>query len=200
MDKSKVHHYWVAFKKPSLYVLVVGTILFSGLAVYGLRANNLRMLELKEAVYVADEQNGDIEGALQELRSYVNTHMNTKLRSDDATEPPIQLVNQFNRYIQAEQAKIDNNDGNRVYRDAQAKCETGAIPLTARAQCIQEYIVANGGSSVQFSVPPKELYTFDFVSPRWSPDLAGISIVLAAICGTLLILRLALGRFMKYEL
>jgi hypothetical protein len=158
------------------------------------------MLQLKEAVYIADEQNGDIEGALQELRSFVNTHMNTQLRSPDATEPPIQLINQFNRYIEAEQAKLSNQDSNQVYRDAQARCETGAIPLTARAQCIQEYIVANGGNVNQLTIPPKELYTFDFVSPRWSPDVAGISIVLATLGGILLIIRLIIGRVLKNEL
>lgn len=158
------------------------------------------MLELKQAVYIADEQNGDIEGALQDLRSFVNSHMNTQLRSPDATEPPIQLINQFNRYIEAEQAKIASQDGNQIYRDAQARCETGAIPLTARAQCIQEYIVANGGNASQLSIPPKELYTFDFVSPLWSPDVAGISLVLAILSIALLIIRLIIGRVLKHEL
>jgi hypothetical protein len=200
VDKGKLHHYWIAFRKPSLYVLISATIFFSILAVYSLRANNLRMLELKQAVYVADEQNGDIEGALQELRSFVNSHMNTQLRSPDATEPPIQLLNQFNRYIEAEQAKIANQDGNQVYKDAQARCETGAIPLTARAQCIQEYIVANGGNVSQLTIPPKELYTFDFVSPRWSPDIAGISLLLAIVSGILLLSRLIIGKVLTKEL
>jgi hypothetical protein len=200
VDKGKLHHYWIAFRKPSLYVLISATVFFSVLAVYSLRANNLRMLELKQAVYAADEQNGDIEGALQELRSFVNSHMNTQLRSPDATEPPIQLLNQFNRYIEAEQAKIATQDGNQVYKDAQARCETGAIPLTARAQCIQEYIVANGGNISQLTIPPKELYTFDFVSPRWSPDIAGISLVLAILSGILLIVRLIIGRVLTKEL
>lgn len=200
MDKGKLHHYWIAFRKPSLYILIVCTVFFSVLAVYSLRANNLKMLQLKNAVYVADEQNGDIEGALQDLRSFVNTHMNTQLRSSDATEPPIQLIHQFNRYIEAEQLKLVNQDGYQVYRDAQARCETGAIPLTARAQCIQEYIVANGGNIAQLSIPPKELYTFDFVSPVWSVDVAGISLVLAIISGLLLITRLVLGKVITYEL
>lgn len=200
MDKGKIHHYWIAFRKPSLYFLIISTVFFSGLAVYSLRVNNLQMLQLKEAVYAADEQNGDIETALQDLRSFVNTHMNTQLRSPDATEPPIQLINQFNRYIEAEQAKISNQDSNQIYKDAQAQCETGAIPLTARAQCIQEYIVANGGSASQLTIPPKELYTFDFVSPRWSPDVAGMAIVLAIISGILLIIRLLIGRVLKNEL
>jgi hypothetical protein len=200
MDKGKLHHYWIAFRKPSLYILIACTVFFSALAIYSLRANNLKMLQLKNAVYVADEQNGDIEGALQELRSYVNGHMNTQLRSPDATEPPIQLINQFNRYIEAEQAKVANQDTNQIYKDAQAQCETGAIPLTARAQCIQDYIIANGGNTAVLVIPPKELYTFDFVSPLWSPDIAGFSIILAILSGVLLVLRLIIGRILKHEL
>jgi hypothetical protein len=126
--------------------------------------------------------------------------MNTQLRSPDATEPPIQLINQFNRYIEAEQAKVANQDTNQIYKDAQAQCETGAIPLTARAQCIQDYIIANGGNTAVLVIPPKELYTFDFVSPLWSPDIAGFSIILAILSGVLLVLRLIIGRILKHEL
>jgi hypothetical protein len=200
MDKSKVHHYWVAFKKPTLYFFVICAVLFSTLAVYSLRANNLKMLELKQAVLVADEKNGDIEGALQQLRAFVTTHMNTAMRTQDASEPPIQLINQFNRYMQAEQARVANQDTNKIYREAQARCESGAIPLTARAQCIQEFVLANGGGVQQLTIPPKELYTFDFASPRWAFDLAGISIILATTFYLLLIFRFIFARIMKHKL
>lgn len=200
MDKTKLHHYWIAFRKPSLYILLVSIVLWSALAVYALRANNLHMIELKQAVYTADEQNGDVELALQNLRDFVTSHMNTQMRSQDASEPPIQLVNQFNRLLQVEQARLANQDASQVYRAAQQACETGAIPLTARAQCIQEYVVANGGQVAESSLPPKELYTFDFASPRLSFDLAGIAIVLAVISILLLITRLIIGRIAKQQL
>ncbi len=200
MDKAKIHHYWIAFRKPTLFILLASTLIWSAVAVYALRANNVRMIELKQAVYTADEQNGDIELSLQNLRTFVTTHMNTQMRSPDASEPPIQLVNQFNRLLQAEQARLANQDASQVYRAAQQACESGAIPLTARAQCIQEYVVANGGQITESSLPPKELYTFDFASPRWSFDLAGIAIVLAAISALLLSIRLFVGRIAKQQL
>ncbi len=200
MDKAKLHHYWIAFRRPSLYILLASTLLCSAVAVYALRANNLRMIELKQAVYIADEQNGDIEAALQNLRDFVTTHMNTQMRSPDASEPPIQLVNQFNRLLQAEQARLASQDTSQVYRAAQQACESGAIPLTARAQCIQEYVIANGVQITESSLPPKELYTFDFASPRWSFDLAGISIVLAVLSALLLVVRVIVGRIAKQRL
>lgn len=200
MDKAKLHHYWIAFRRPSLYILIASTLIWSAIAIYALRANNLQMITLKQAVYTADEQNGDIEASLQNLRAFVTTHMNTQMRSSDASEPPIQLVNQFNRLVQAEQARLANQDTSQVYKAAQLACESGAIPLTARAQCIQEYVVANGGQMAEASLPPKELYTFDFASPRWSPDLAGIALVFAVVSFVLLLVRLLAGRILKHQL
>jgi hypothetical protein len=202
MDKSKLHHYWVKYRTPTLFIPLIGLAISGALFIYGMRSNNITMLQLKEAVIVADQQNGDIEGALQELRAYVTTHMNTNMRSDNSTEPPIQLVNQFNRYIEQEQARIaSQGDANKVYQEAQASCETGAIPLTARAQCIQEYVTANGGNNVsELVLPPKELYTFDFASPRWAPDLPGITMIISIIFGVLLATRLVAGKIITAKL
>lgn len=199
MRRAQAHYYWKALKTPILVVSAASLVIFSGLSVYMLRSNNLRMLELKQAVYVADETNGDIEQALQNLRAFVNTHMNTRMRSPDSAEPPIQLVGQFNRFVQAEQARLDTQQGsvNQVYKDAQARCETGSIPLTARAKCIQDYVLANGGTVEQLKIPPKELYTYDFASPSWAFDAAGLSIIAACISGLVLITRLLAGRFLK---
>lgn len=201
MNIGKLHHYWTKYRTATLVVPVAGLLICGGLYIYGMRANNVKMLELKQAVAVADEQNGDIEGALQDLRSFVNSHMNTQLRADESSEPPIQLVGQFNRYIEQERAKIAaQGNANKIYKDAQARCETGAIPLTARAQCIQEYVVANGGSSEELNLPPKELYTYDFVSARWSPDLAGVSLLGTIFFAVLLVIRLVAGFFIKRKI
>lgn len=198
MEKRKLHHYWIVFKKPTLYILIASCIIWTSVAVLALRQNNVRMIELKQAVYLADEKNGDIETALQDLRGFVNSHMNTRMRSPDATEPPVQLVHQFDRYVAAEQAKLANQDTNKVYRDAQAQCENGNIPLTARAQCMQDYILTNSSAASELSLPPKELYTFDFASPSWSPDIAGFAIIFAGISYILLLIRLVAGRLLKH--
>lgn len=202
MDKAKLHHYWVRLKSPTLFLPIIGVVLFGSMFIYGMRYNNITMLELKEKVVVADQQDGDIEGALQELRDFITSHMNTNPRTEGSSEPPIQLVNEFNRAVEKEQARLATQDSaNEIYQEAQARCETGAIPLTARAQCIQEYITENGGNNVQqLNLPPKELYTFDFASPRWSPDLAGISLVLLIISFIVLAFRLVLGKIIESKI
>lgn len=201
IDKSKLHHYWNLWRKPSLIILTAGLLIFGTIAVFSLRQNNLTMLKLKQAVIVADEQNGDIETSLKKLRNYVNNHMNTKMRSDDVTEPPVRLVNQFNKLIEAEQARIaaaGNDTG--LYKEIQARCASSSRRVTDQAQCIQEYIAAQQGQIAAFSLPPKELYTFDFASPRWSFDVAGLSLVLAGVFGAALVIRLVAGALIKRSL
>jgi len=170
--------------KHFLIILLALFIVSSGVAVVALRSNNLNMIKLRQAVYDADKQDGDVASALDSLRIYVYGHMNTGLRAPNSgSQPPIQLVNSFNRAIAAEQTRIATSDSaNKLYVDAQKQCELASLALTARAQCIQDYVTAHGqGGEAQFNLPPKELYTFDFASPVWSPDLAGIMLVAAAL-------------------
>lgn len=180
-------------------VPVVGLIIASGSSVYFLRANNLKMIELRQAVYDADKNNGDVETALNQLRQFVYVHMNTSLRTSQASsEPPIQLENRFKRAVAAEQARVAAlGTANQVYIEAQNQCETSSIPLTARAQCIQNYVSDHGQGIPELNLPPKEFYTFDFASPWWSPDPAGWSLVMALLFSLLLITRLLTGMFIK---
>jgi preprotein translocase subunit SecF len=169
-----------------LIIILTGLLLFfAGLSVWSLRNNNLNMIKLREAVYTADRQNGNVETALDNLRQYVYSHMNTNLRSGqnfDSDEPPIQLVNRFNRALEAEQARVAALGGaNKVYIEAQSKCEVSSLPLTARAQCVQDYVSTYGNGIPQLNLPPKELYTFDFVSPLWSADFAGFMILVTIV-------------------
>jgi hypothetical protein len=156
------------------------------------------MIKLRQAVFNADKQDGDINGALNNLRKYVYGHMNTNLRGSNSSEPPIQLVNQFNRDVDAERARmVAMGSADKVYVDAQTICEKQGVPIIERAQCIQEYVTKNGKGIPQLNLPAKEVYTFDFASPLWSPDIAGFSIVLSIIFGLLLISRFITGFIIK---
>lgn len=199
MNKHSLYGVWHRLRIPSLIFLVSATILCSVIAVLSLRANNLRMIELRDAVYAADEQNGDVEAALRELRQFVYGHMNTNLRQGTtSSEPPIQLVGRYNRAVAAEQARVAALGGsNQVYVAAQKECENPNVPLTVRAQCVQDYVTRNGTGVAEVKLPPKDIYTFDFASPRWSADLAGWSIVASGLFAVLLLGRIVYGKYMK---
>jgi hypothetical protein len=146
--------------------------LFFGVIWIGaMRSNNVHMAKLRDAVYAADERGSGVEEALQNLRSYVNTHMNTSLRTGNGVYPPVQ------RLVQAsgQQATSANSQ---IYSDAQRTCEQ-QIPTgfsgRVRLDCITNYVEQHGVT--QTSSIPDSLYKFDFASPWWSPDLAGFSLV-----------------------
>lgn len=199
MDNRKLHHYWIKYRAISLFIPIIFLIIFSSLAVWQLRENNLNMLKLKEAVVVADEKGGDVESALQELRIFVNSHMNTRMRASGNSEPPIQLVNRYNQLVAAEQARIANSGdtSSAIYQQAQVECNKPDISLSLKNQCIKDYYIANGGGGTYIKLPSKELYTYDFASPRWSFDAAGIYIMLATVSAIFLVVRLILGAIIK---
>lgn len=188
------HHHSKWRFLPAILLIV---ILVSGaLAVLSLRQNNLNMIKLREAVYVADKNGGNVEGALQNLRAHVHSHMNTDVSGGDNTiNPPIQLKYTYERLAAAEKERVASINA-KVYTDAQVTCERQnptSFSGGSRVPCIEAYVARNG---VEERPIADSLYKFDFVSPRWSPDNAGWSLVVFAaslmgLIGALVIDRLA---------
>src|SRR5690606_19457614 len=117
------HHDLVTVRHFPKLLLLGLALLFALVAVFALRANNQKMLELRDAVFVADEQNGDIEAALTELREHVHSHMNTNLTAgENAIKPPIQLKYEYERLVEQEKQKL-NSDNATLYTEAQDYCE-----------------------------------------------------------------------------
>lgn len=181
MSKRSLHHKLTVLEpvKPWYFFAAAGV---SGVVtVVALQNNYRQMAELRQAVFTADKQDGDIEAALRDLREHVYNHMNTDLSGgDNAIYPPIQLKYEYERLVAAQQS--NKTDNSQVYSDAQAYCEaqnpTG-FSGGNRVDCIEQYVESHGATpSVAI---PESLYKFDFVSPRWSPDLAGWSLVVTAL-------------------
>jgi hypothetical protein len=156
--------------KPSYVLAAAGVSCV--LCISALRSNNLHMVQLREAVYMADKDNGDVSGALTNLQRYVTSHMNTDLTPGrNAVYPPIQLKYTYDRLLAKNNANASNLQ---VYSDAQAYCEqqdSADFSGRNRVPCIQQYVKTHGATVPQ--AIPDSLYKFDFVSPVWSPDLAG---------------------------
>lgn len=156
-------------------------IVASAVAVYALRHNNQTMVKLRAEVYTADQARGDINAALNKLREYVYGHMNTNLSSGgNAIKPPIQLKYTYERLLEAEQTKAVASNA-KIYTEAQNYCQTqvpAGVSGRGRIPCVQEYVTGHG---IKTTPVPTGLYQFDFISPTWSPDLAGWSLVAAAL-------------------
>jgi hypothetical protein len=200
MDKhffKKLHSF---LQRINMYVLFVIFIAATITCVFALRQNNLQALKLRDAVVAADKNNTNVEEALKELRTYIYAHMNTNLSSGpNAIKPPIQLKYTYERLVQAEQERL-TAENSKVYIEAQAECEKRfpkGLSGSGRIPCITDYVASRG---VEQKNIPDSLYKFDFVSPVWSPDLAGWSLVVAASSGAFLVLRFLLDRWAKAEL
>lgn len=178
MKKDSLLHS-VLFSK--LMIALAAALIFGAISVVALRNNYSTMVELRQAVVVADEQNGDIEGALQALREHVHRHMNTNLSSGaNPIKPPIQLKSRYERLMAAERERVKTLNAE-VTREAEAICSKrfpGAGFNSPRVACITDYVADNAAKENSI---PEDLYKFDFVSPRWSPDIAGLSIIVTVI-------------------
>ncbi|MBP9853129.1 hypothetical protein KBC77_04045 [Candidatus Saccharibacteria bacterium] len=152
----------------------LGILIFSATAVLTLRANNQGMIVLRQAVYDADEKNGDVEGALRELREYVYAHMNTGLSSgSNPVRPPIQLKYTYER-LQKERQQQTSNINSTLYNEAVKSCASQNVLDSELITCINRFLAERG---VNVDDIPDALYKFDFVSAKWSPDAAGFSLL-----------------------
>jgi hypothetical protein len=173
---------------PALTFLILAIV--SGMVcVAALRQNNQTMVQLRQAVYQADKDNKDVNQVLNNLRSFVYSHMNTDLSSgNNNIKPPIQLKYTYQRLVLAQENQLQVNNSE-VYSDAQSYCKsTGDTGFDTA--CVQNYVVNHGGASTDPNIPAA-LYQFDFASPTWSPDLAGWSLILTILLFSVFVIRLA---------
>jgi hypothetical protein len=188
-SKKQLHHAWRYIRPIKPLYLGIALLVIVSATVLALRINYQTMVTLRQSVYVADERNGDVEAALRDLRTYVYSHMNTDLTAgNNSVRPPIQLKYTYDRLVAAEQERVKAVNET-IYSDAQAYCEAKypqSFSGGPRVPCIQEYISSNG---VQPQSIPDGLYKFDFVSPSWSPDAAGLLLILSAITALALVVR-----------
>jgi len=164
--------------KPQYFLAVF--LVSSVVCVGALRANNQNMIKLRDAVYSADKTNADTKQPLKNLQNYVTAHMNTNLSSGpNAPYPPIQLKYTYERLVKSNGTAVADAN-NKIYSEAQKYCEqqnSTDFSGRNRVPCIEQYV-----NSHKTEMPPiisDSLYKFSFLSPRWSPDLAGWSLLLA---------------------
>lgn len=166
-------------KKRNILVQLIILLTLIGLSIFALRENNLKMLELRDRVFRADETNYGLVEALESLRNHVTSNMNSSLPKL-GDEKAIQLKYSYERAIAKEQEKYQNNL-TKLSQDAKNACKNSVDELS-RVSCEQSYIKNNPVDELNKIYP--EQYSIEFVSPKWSFDLAGwliISTFLVAI-------------------
>lgn len=181
-DKRKLTKFlnWLSAVKTWQLVglLLIGVVLAASL----LRLNNLGMIERREAVKVADESGDEeqLRGALVELQHYVGSHMNASLGSNG-----VALENSYNRAVEAwaKQNADQTNSAAGVYQQASVECQSqwqGNVESFRNdyVRCVAERVAALGSAEESDAGKPRpDTYQINFVSPVWSPDLAGLLVL-----------------------
>jgi hypothetical protein len=197
MNKQYLHHIWTRIRPIKTVYLLALFIVSLVVCVLALRSNNLTMLKLRDQVYAADKSNGNVEGTLENLRAYVGAHMNTDLTTDnDSVYPPIQLTYTYQRLAAAAEAQSGSTNS-QLYTQAEDYCQSlnsANFSGRSRVPCVENYVSTHGSSA---PVIPPTLYEFDFVSPVWSPDLAGWSLIVTVLLFVATVLRFGLGFWFK---
>lgn len=199
MSKRRLHHILKRLRQAHAWYFVVAILIVGGVAIISLRQNNMRAIELRDAVLEVDKQNGDTETALRNLREHVYGHMNSNLAVPGGAYPPVQLKYRYDRLVEAEKARVAAVNA-KLYTEAQGYCES-IIPTGRslnRIDCIQNYITTKGGATEQ--AIRDDLYKFDFVPPIWSPDLAGWSLMALFLLLLLFIARTVSLLWLKHML
>jgi hypothetical protein len=170
--------------------LIILLIMAAFLSATFLRLNNIGMIERRTAVITADDA-GNAETTitrLYDLQRYVSAHMNTDMGKG------LYLEASYKRDVQTayNKASSDTNPNGNIYKKVQEVCAPRFTRWSlAYVQCtsseLAKYPAAtNLVSDVQ--LPKADAYLHVFISPLWSPDFAGWSVL---VCIALILMILA---------
>lgn len=189
-------------EKVKTWQLVILLLMAGFVAATFLRLNNIGMIERRDAVWAADEA-GDakkLKDRIYDLQRYVTSHMN-------ADPGKVQLEHSYKRSYDQAFAEFQQRVADRTGNDTVAKireyCDTQAAQggwgrFTSSADpryvaCINEqwdkYPAASEVDYV-FTPPSTAPYYHTFVSPLWSPDFAGWSVVVCLVIVAVIVFRL----------
>lgn len=190
VDKKHIKHRLNELRKIKTWQLVILFILACFVAATFLRLNNIAMVERRSAVSEADK-GGDaksIQERLYDLQRYVSGHMNTDLGKG------VYLEYSYKRDIQKAYVEAENNptSGN-IYKKAQEVCAPQFTHWSeAYVQCTYNELSKYPASSQlidNVQIPRANVYLHDYVSPIWSPDFAGFSVLICVVILIILISR-----------
>lgn len=185
--------------------LVILFLLSLFVAATFLRLNNVGMIERRDAVYSADKNSDEyvVADRLYDLQRYAATHMN-------ASSGDVYLDNLYKKGVQAAIEKVEKKNAAsskksaEILRQAYITCKTRypgySLAYTLCVGAEQDKIPANTVDVAIAEFPSPSLYRHSFISPLWSPDYAGWSVVVSFVLGTAVILRILIGLYLRWQI
>lgn len=191
-DKRRVRRSIRQLQRVKTWQLVVLLILMLFLSATFLRLNNTGMVARRHAIAAADKSGNvdDTRSRIYDLQRYAAAHMN-------ADTGVFYLQEQYNRDVQKQVTDASGAGSERaleIRRAADAVCKpqfNGWSPAYVRCYVdeLNKY-PADEIESAELQLPSPAQYRYSFVSPLWSPDFAGWSLVICFGIISVIILRL----------
>lgn len=210
IDVRKTRRKIRTLKQIKTWQLAVLFVMVGFVAATFLRLNNVGMIERRDAVLSADKSGdtADLERRLYDLQRYASQHMN-------ADPGRVALENTYrrdNEKAKQDQAAKLNSTNNDVYQKAEAVCEPLARqnnwrwPDLRYANCLSDELNKYPEGKVLSNVfQPLSTapYYHAYLSPAWSPDFAGWSLLVTLVIGLVILFRamslISLRLLLKYR-
>jgi len=187
VDKKKIKWDLKRVQRLKTWQLAILLIFASFISATFLRLNNIGMVSLRDAVKSADDS-GDIpatQSRLYDLQRYVSGHMNTDMGKG------IYLEASYNRDVQVAYTRASGSSNGNIYKKAQQVCGPPRFTSWSPAyvQCTVDEL-AKYPSATALVLPRADVYLHSFVSPLWSPDFAGWSVLICVVILIIIIARI----------
>lgn len=190
-DKKQARYDLKQLKRVKSWQLVIVLILFGFVSATFLRLNNIGMVERRAAVISADKAGNseNTRNRLYDLQRYVSSHMNTDMGKG------VYLEATYKKDVQAvySAASNDSNPNGNIYKKAQEVCQPQFDYMSyAYIQCTTDELAkypASGDLTSTVQLPKADSYLHNFVSPLWSPDFAGWSVLVCVVILIMIIIR-----------
>lgn len=190
-----------------------------------MRADHIRMTELRDAVLTADEENDDekIAATLAELKSFVFSNIVINVVDDNGNQKvmfgtgPFYLEHQYlraaNKALEEAEKTIanDNNPNGNIYAMAGEVCRPQAIAngwawdnpnyINCMMTEIQKYPSSEDlQDQIIASLPSTELYRHNYASPMWAPTFTGFMLLITLIIIVVIFIRVVIWAVLHISL
>ncbi len=206
IDRKSLSRLYAWLRHIKTWQLVIILVIMLAASASLLRMNNLHMGDLREAVMAADMANDrtKLQSSLVELQRYVSSHMNTSLGNG------IYLEHSYNRDRDAALATATSttNPKSAMYQQASVECRarfvnTGVVYSNEYVACVVDRLKALGGSESDqtgLALPLASNYHYNFASPFFSFDLAGLGVALCGLIVSVIVLRALTAAMLRFIL
>lgn len=151
-----------------LFIVAMCVFLFGCMLLVGNRQDAANQAK---QIVASDQAGTNVETDLIKLKVYAASHMKVNVQ--------FILTGSYNRAVAA--AKAEASKSNAGYAAAQASCDKKGVDSIRQSQCVAAYLAANPTPMATPKLPDVANYTYHYIGPTWSFDLAGLMLLLGAV-------------------